>query len=764
MSAAQVGERLCFRLSEQEYKGFLRWYKKDFLKEKDLGRVRPDFMNLKEDCCITMENEVIRIQTGNTDIWLLYSALTEVHRKEGLILFFGQKEFWAIPERVLGGDLEAQEWFRCLNTKCLENRDGRIPMGDVEEACRRRTVPFCCYTRSVDQIADACRALGLPWRNVQKLRKAALFPYRYVGLQLLALEEDGICEYGERSVVRHAYGDFEKAVYTPEYVYLMKGRGRAVMIPVEPLAQIGGIKMLFQICNERGSGKPLSLKQKKVHVPAGKWGTGRRLLAAAAAAAALGLAAWGAGSGESTGTTGSTGTAGSTGTTGGTGTTGSTETAEGSVQARMAMAEVSEEGTADSGENASQTAEHGNKAADKIQDGIMITVPDDTVFDQVGSDGTYVSSSLYYKIRLPQEEWTQQGNRDFGDVLVSEWGSILVRGYREQPQFFAIAGIDTPRTKADYIRRMESGAAVKDDSMPEVLEYTYRRVKGDEIVQKEIRYKAEENTGQIYGGGEYGEGAYRYSVELSVLGPEYFYTVTVRLREETPESIGEARRALDSFRILDTSAGICKKMEDEVFHGYYGKNYVMTNCLVLLEEDLSPEEIGDCLELVKKIDTGFFGVKSGDALAARTKDSPWLGIDSQSLQENCTMENARKVSKIFKSDVILYDEFDGDLLMVAYSDKHQKHVYQRATSFNKEILESEFGCYGKEQEFPEDILKYTDLTREEAEAIWTDPDAVFQMDKWYEITSHMTKMPVPEEFIGIRDYKEFKDGFEIIRR
>ena len=69
-------------------------------------------------------------------------------------------------------------------------------------------------------------------------------------------------------------------------------------------------------------------------------------------------------------------------------------------------------------------------------------------------------------------------------------------------------------------------------------------------------------------------------------GTGVFYTVTVRLREETPESIGEARRALDSFRILDTSAGICKKMEDEVFHGYYGKNYVMTNCLVLLEEDV----------------------------------------------------------------------------------------------------------------------------------------------------------------------------------
>lgn len=37
-------------------------------------------------------------------------------------------------------------------------------------------------------------------------------------------------------------------------------------------------------------------------------------------------------------------------------------------------------------------------------------------------------------------------------------------------------------------------------------------------------------------------------------------------------------------------------------------------------------------------------------------------------------------------------------------------------------MESEFECYGKGQEFPEDILKYMDLTKEEAEAIWTDPD------------------------------------------
>nr|WP_302450393.1 hypothetical protein [Enterocloster clostridioformis] len=44
------------------------------------------------------------------------------------------------------------------------------------------------------------------------------------------------------------------------------------------------------------------------------------------------------------------------------------------------------------------------------------------------------------------------------------------------------------------------------------------------------------------------------------------------------------------------------------------------------------------------------------------------------------------------------------------------------TDWVKEILESEFECYGKEQEFPEDILKYMDLTKEKAETIWTEPD------------------------------------------
>ena len=88
--------------------------------------------NLKEECHISMDDKVIRIRTGNTDLWLLYSALTEIHRKDGLIFFFAQKEFWAVPERVLGGEQKAQQWFGCLTAKCREGREARIPLAVME--------------------------------------------------------------------------------------------------------------------------------------------------------------------------------------------------------------------------------------------------------------------------------------------------------------------------------------------------------------------------------------------------------------------------------------------------------------------------------------------------------------------------------------------------------------------------------------------------------------------------------------------------------
>ena len=404
-------------------------------------------------------------------------------------------------------------------------------------------------------------------------------------------------------------------------------------------------------------------------------------------------------------------------------------------------------------------AETDQKAAGsgRQRESLLITVPDDTVFDQVGEDGTFVSSEQFYKIELPPGEWTLNGFSGSMDHLESPWGSILVSGYRGQEYPYGLLKVKIPETKEEYIRKMEKNYIDVAADMPEVVEYTYRRVKEGEAVQKETRYMKPDMEDQS------GKKRRIYSLELNLTGPEYFYTVTARPRTETAGSIEEGRRILDSFRILDTSVGILKKIEEETFHGYYGKNIVMTNCLVLLEDDMSDEEIGQCLEATERIARGLFGLKGGDALAARREDSPWLGIDCPSLQQNCTKENAKKVSKVFKSDVILYDEFDGDLLMVAYCDKEQRHAYERAAASDQMTLQSEFGYYGEEQEFPEDLLQYMDLTAEEAEAIWKDEEAVFQMDKWYELTRHMTKMPVPEELIGMHDYKDIVSGFEVIR-
>lgn len=65
----------------------------------------------------------------------------------------------------------------------------------------------------------------------------------------------------------------------------------------------------------------------------------------------------------------------------------------------------------------------------------------------------------------------------------------------------------------------------------------------------------------------------------------------------------------------------------------------------------------------------------------------------------------------------------------------------------KWILESEFRRYGKEQ----------------AEAIWKSGDYIFQMDKRAEITGHMTKIPVQEEFIERYDLGALDERFQVIR-
>ena len=52
----------------------------NLLKEKDQGRVRPDVSSLKEECCITMEKEAVRIRIGLRKSWNPSLSVTEKSR------------------------------------------------------------------------------------------------------------------------------------------------------------------------------------------------------------------------------------------------------------------------------------------------------------------------------------------------------------------------------------------------------------------------------------------------------------------------------------------------------------------------------------------------------------------------------------------------------------------------------------------------------------------------------------------------------------
>lgn len=717
---AQMEDSVRFTLNQQEYEEFLRWFKKVYLKERDQKKAPLDLSNLKRDTWMNMEEDGLCIRAGRTELKVLYSALSGPERSGSLILFFAQKEFWAIPQRALGSSEKAEDWFRRLRRRRGERGRGddggsgnaghRIPLEAVAEACTKEGIPFYYYTRTVDQLSECFRALG--WRNhkIQQLRKLSLFPYRYVGIQVLALKEDGLYEYGERSISRHAYADLEQVFYTRKCLYLFKKGGEKILIPMEILGGAKGMDELVRLCNERRRADLAPLCPGKMAEPLKLGNKGKRCLGVAAACLILGVTLWGLKS---------------------------------AIGERPTAFETAGEG------------------------GFMVTVPDETIFDQVGEDGSFVSSNQFYRLTLPPGEWKVKGSFDGMDYLESQWGTVRVWGSRDMDGYVMMGGPDIPRTKEDYIRSMTKYQIGIAGDLPEVVEYTYREEGEIKVVQKEVRYM-DHFREDLDSENSQEEGDTRYSLELALTAPRYYYTVGISPKEETPQAIEEARRTLDSFRMLDTSAGICREMEKDTFYGYYGKNTVMTSCLVLLEHPMSAEEIGDCLELIEKTTQKHLlpgsGETRGHTLAARREGSRWLGIDCYGLQQNCTGENAKRVSKIFKADVILYDEFDGDLLMIAYSDKEQKHVYQRATAADPEILEREFGCFGKEQEFPEDLLKYMDLTREEADAIWKDPEAVFQMDKWYRLAGHMTREPVPEELMGMCGYRAIRERFEVIRR
>ena len=685
-----------YRLEREEYKEFIRWYDRIFLKRKEARWGSIDFSNLMEQTAVRLEEDCILIRSETLDVRMFYSAISELHETENLIIFFDLKEFWAVPRRALGGE-DAALWKQELEARRKSDKNRCFSFSELEHDCAERNAEAYRFVRTVDEVMAAYLPLGFSKRELKQQRKLNLFPYRFVGEQLLAVEAEELLNYSERAVVRYTYGEFAHALHTETDLYLLRQNKTGIIVPLGVVGGMSGAEALVRLCRERGGDGELRLK--KLKTPAfSKWNLPWLPYAAAGLAAVLLCAA-----GVS------------------------------AVRGRSW-----DRGGGQSEQTVVDTDKH-------FPAEYTVTVPDDTVFDKTMDDGAFVSSNLFYRLNLPEGEWTaNQDVNNSHDFLQSDWGTIRV----SSDPTIDLPGIDIkkriPRTRESYL------ASIGGISGIQVLSYSAVEAGDSLIVRKGTKNRM-------------GDGL--YCGEIDIWGPKESYQLSVMPTADTKEAMESAEAVLDSFRILDTSTGICREMEEKIFHGYYGRNVYMTSCLVLMNREMSDQEIESCLDKLKKIKkTEVFTDTVSDTLAVRTEGSRWLGIDCPSIQQNCYKDVARKAAKIFQSDVILYDEFDGDLLMVAYSDADQKHVYQRATSFTRQILEQEFQCRGKEQELPAFLLDYIDISKEEAEAIWKEKDVVFQMEKWQELTSHMTKMPVPEEFIGLYDTEALDDRFQVIRR
>lgn len=687
-----------YRLDQGEYREFVRWYDKIYLKNKEARWGSIDFTNLLEQTTMRLEEEFLLIRSETIHLRMFISAVSELHETERLIIFFNLKEFWAIPKKALGSE-EAVLWKQELESRRRTDKNRCFSFAELEHGFAERNVRTYRWIRTVEEVVAACLPLGFSKRELKQQRKLNLFPYRFVGEQLLAVEAEALLYYSERAVVICSYGEFAQAFHTETNLYLLRQNKTGIIVPLAALGGLSGAEELVRLCRENGGIREGTLRLKKrKNPPLSKWNLPWLPYAAAGLAVAL-LCAAGAGA----------------------------------VRDRLQEA--------DSGKHAQSSEGTENQFPAEY----TVMVPDDTVFDEKMEDNTFVSSNLFYKLTLPEGEWEAgQDVNNSNDLLTSDWGTIRV----SSNPVIDLPGIDikkrVPRTREAYLANFGGTSGM------EVLSYSAVDSGDSLIIRREVR-------SQVNGGG--------YCAEIDIWGPSESYQLSVLPKEDTKETIQAAGAVLDSFRIVDTSAGICREMEEKIFHGYYGRNVYMTSCLVRMDRKMSREEIEDCLDKLKKIKkTVAFTDVHSDTLAVRAEGSSWLGIDCPSIQQNCYKDVAKKAAKIFQSDVILYDEFDGDLLMVAYSDAEQKHAYQRAASFNKEVLEQEFGCRGKEQELPAFLLDYIDISQEEAEAIWKEADVVFQMEKWQELTSHMTKLPVPEEFIGLYDTEALDEGFEVIKR
>lgn len=101
---------LLFRLTDEEYQEFIRWFSYKFYRGRSRERITLDLLNLKAETQLQMESWGIHIQSGHKNLKLLYSVIVlqpYKQRRKGRKAWTSQKKQLFKKGRsrgYLGGD------------------------------------------------------------------------------------------------------------------------------------------------------------------------------------------------------------------------------------------------------------------------------------------------------------------------------------------------------------------------------------------------------------------------------------------------------------------------------------------------------------------------------------------------------------------------------------------------------------------------------------------------------------------------------------
>lgn len=235
-----------YQLTPEEYREFLRWYKREFNR-------KADSFSLLLQAAVEMGKDWLTIRSGFHTVKLLYSSVEKVQETENLIVFFDMKSFWAVPKRALGGGPAAAEFKRELENRYKKDKQNRFSFRELEEEYQEKGTQYFRYVRSVDDVTEAYMALRCPKQRMRKLRKNNLFPYRLVGEQMLAVGREELFEHTERAVETHDFREFTRAFYTEKNLYLMKDDKQGVIVPLAVVGGLSGAEALITVCKDRKS-------------------------------------------------------------------------------------------------------------------------------------------------------------------------------------------------------------------------------------------------------------------------------------------------------------------------------------------------------------------------------------------------------------------------------------------------------------------------------------------------------------------------------